>query len=59
MLAAAEDAVPTFKQHWVNLLSTCPHVKELNSHCVCVGGRGEDVVVLHTTLNTYPATTMC
>ena len=32
MMAAAEDAVPTFKQHWVNLLSTHPLVKELTSH---------------------------
>ena len=27
MMAAAEDAVPTFKQHWVHLLSTHPLVK--------------------------------
>ena len=29
MMAAAEDAVPTYKQHWVNLLSTHLLVKEL------------------------------
>ena len=29
ILAAAEDAAPTFKQHWVNLLSTRSLVKEL------------------------------
>ena len=32
MMAAAEDAVPTYKQHWVNLLSTHLLVKELTSH---------------------------
>ena len=29
ILAAAEDAAPTFKQHWVNLLSTRSLIKEL------------------------------
>ena len=51
LLAAAGDAAPTFKQHWVNLWLARLIAEELTSVVV--------VFLLHkTTLNKYPATTM-